>query len=126
MSPLCDCHGVEMVYQPHPNAADGFGYWRCRVRLNEWRRGRVQHYRQMIYDHYGNVCACCGETEPLFLTIDHMNGRAGEPSHGRTHTLRGTTMLRQIIREWPDDIQILCFNCNSGRERNGGICPHKA
>ena len=25
----------------------------------------------------------------------------------------------------PDTIQILCFNCNCGRARNGGICPHE-
>jgi hypothetical protein len=25
-----------------------------------------------------------------------------------------------------DTFQVLCFNCNIGRERNGGMCPHKA
>src|SRR5262252_4538483 len=23
---------------------------------------------------YGGECACCGETEPVFLTLDHVNG----------------------------------------------------
>lgn len=26
---------------------------------------------------------------------------------------------------YPKDIQILCYNCNLGREKNGGICPHQ-
>lgn len=24
-----------------------------------------------------------------------------------------------------DRYQLLCFNCNCGRHRNGGVCPHK-
>lgn len=26
-----------------------------------------------IYSHYGRECKCCGETEPIFLTLDHIN-----------------------------------------------------
>ena len=32
-----------------------------------------QSYKEKVFDHYGWVCACCGEAEPLFLTIDHVN-----------------------------------------------------
>ena len=33
----------------------------------------------------------------------------------------------QIIKAgWPKDrYQLLCSNCNQGKRRNGGICPHK-
>ena len=26
---------------------------------------------------------------------------------------------------YPPGYQVLCYNCNCGRYRNGGVCPHK-
>jgi hypothetical protein len=96
------------------------------------RQKRTQKYRKIlrdeVYEHYGNKCACCGETERRFLSIDHINGRGRE----RRQNLAGTSgngsnlsLLLDIRKNWPDDIQILCFNCNGGRAPNGGICPHE-
>jgi len=79
--------------------------------------------------HYGNCCACCGEAEIAFLTIDHVNG--GGDAHRRqiSGSRRGGDSMYRWLRSngWPqDDYQILCFNCNQGRHVNGGICPHAA
>jgi hypothetical protein len=31
-----------------------------------------------------------------------------------------------IVRhDFPDDFQLLCANCNQGKKRGGGTCPHK-
>ncbi len=30
-------------------------------------------YAPLVWAHYGQRCACCGETEPAFLAIDHVN-----------------------------------------------------
>lgn len=27
---------------------------------------------------------------------------------------------------YPPGYQVLCFNCNCGRAKRGGVCPHKA
>lgn len=36
------------------------------------------------------------------------------------------SLCRWIINnDYPNDIQVLCFNCNWGKHLNGGICPHK-
>ena len=29
------------------------------------------------------------------------------------------------IQDFPEGFQILCFNCNAGKHRNGGRCPHE-
>ena len=35
------------------------------------------------------------------------------------------TIFRKIIRGgFPANYQILCANCNWGKEMNGGVCPH--
>jgi hypothetical protein len=30
-----------------------------------------------------------------------------------------------VMNDFPPGFQLLCSNCNHGRARNGGICPHK-
>jgi hypothetical protein len=75
-----------------------------------------------VFAHYGSRCACCGESEPLFLSVDHVNGHT-VPMRERIG--RGYRTYKDIINSgFPDDIRILCINCNFGRERNGGVCPH--
>ena len=79
-------------------------------------------YRNTILDTYGPICSCCGESNRKFLTIDHVNndGYLERKKHS------GLSLYPRIIREgFPDTIRILCWNCNTGRYHNGGICPHK-
>ena len=78
-------------------------------------------YISMVQDHYGGKCICCGETEPLFLTVDHIDG--GGTKHRKE--INKSSMNRWIIENnYPDDLQLLCWNCNCGRARNNGVCPH--
>jgi hypothetical protein len=71
----------------------------------------------------GRVCACCGETEPRFLTMDHVN------NDGHIHRkTSGATNLYSYLRarKFPEGFQVLCMNCNFGKAQNGGVCPHKS
>jgi hypothetical protein len=78
-----------------------------------------------ILDHYGWKCSCCGCDIPEFLTVDHCFGAGNE--HRRDARKMGSNdWYKTIIAEnYPDKYQILCYNCNLGRQRNNGICPHK-
>jgi len=92
------------------------------------RRFKMLHRerdRNIIYEAYGNKCACCGETEKGFFTVDHVNNDGHtERKNGRYTS--GSQFYRQIIQQnFPPNYQILCYNCNMGRARNGGICPHQ-
>ena len=86
---------------------------------------RIQRYkrklREDLMDIYGWACACCGEDNPIFLTFDHIN------NDGNKHRAKfsGDGVLRDM-RDNPDTskYQVLCFNCNFGKNCNGGICPH--
>lgn len=80
-------------------------------------------YKEIVYNYYGQRCVCCGETNLAFLTIDHINGRENTPE-GKSKAYY--YIARFIIAGNPrSDIQILCFNCNCGKHRNYGTCPHK-
>jgi len=35
---------------------------------------QYRELREAIFNAYGTSCACCGETEPAFLCIDHITG----------------------------------------------------
>jgi hypothetical protein len=100
----------------------------CRRCLDVFRAHRgpyTERLRGLVYEHYGNRCVCCGETERCFLSIDHINGHPLTWQERRKHTGGGYGPYAKIIRAgFPEDIRILCHNCNHGRELNGGVCPH--
>jgi len=85
-----------------------------------------QYYRmrhEAILAYGGYRCACCKVREAMFLTIDHIN------NDGARHRRRVGVSVRffQWLKRngYPKGFQVLCSNCNQGRHRNGGICPHK-
>ncbi len=90
------------------------------------RRARV---RAAVLEAYGgSVCACCGETEPKFLTIDHVNndGAAFRRKIAGKRTAAGYHTYIWLIRNnYPPGFQVLCMNCNHGKRMNGGVCPHR-
>jgi hypothetical protein len=95
------------------------------------KRARDQKYVDLVFDHYGRKCICCGEEELLFLTLDHIdnNGAAHRKEIGTKnskHGCNGTAFYRWVVQNnYPDFLQTLCSNCNHGKHRNGGECPHK-
>lgn len=97
---------------------------RSRARLGPeyWREKNQANKRELIAA-YGGKCACCGETEIAFLTIDHINGG------GRQERLSlGNSGVLKKIRDagFPNDLyRCLCMNCQFGF-MHGRICPHQA
>jgi hypothetical protein len=87
-------------------------------RLNDERRARV-------FGHYGERCACCGEANQLFLSIDHIENDGAEMRRNGTHGRGGSQFYMWLCKSgFPAGFQTLCFNCNVGKHRNGGVCPH--
>lgn len=92
----------------------------------ERERGRaLQRYHELRHDamiaYGGYVCACCGETEPNFLSLDHIE------NDGADHRRKVGKAIWKWLRDnnYPEGFQVLCMNCNHGKARNNGICPHK-
>jgi hypothetical protein len=84
--------------------------------------------KEAVFAAYGGFrCACCGETEREFLTLDHVE------NNGSTHRRKvvgkryaaGFQTYAWIVRNgFPPGFQVLCMNCNWGKRRTG-VCPHK-
>jgi len=71
----------------------------------------------------GDSCACCGEHRVIMLDIDHINNNGS--SHRRSLNWNHYEFYRQVADGKTEGLQLLCCNCNYGKSRNGGICPHQ-
>lgn len=82
--------------------------------------------KERVFEAYGGWrCACCGETEKLFLTIDHIHNDGAQHRKSLGHgSMRTYRWLRQ--RKFPPGFQVLCMNCNFGKRMNNGVCPHQS
>lgn len=99
------------------------------AKRNPDRRKELNHKytvarRMKVLSHYSNgsmECACCGENELNFLTIDHINN----DGYKTRRTIRGARMYSWIIKNnYPAVFQVLCYNCNCSKGFYGE-CPHE-
>lgn len=85
-------------------------------------RERTKQLKAATVARYGGRCACCGETELDFLSIDHINGG------GKKHMAKigfGSGFYYWLKRNgYPSGYQVLCFNCNHAKSICG-VCPHQ-
>jgi hypothetical protein len=63
------CSECEKVYQRE--RAKEY-YEKNKSRISAKHRARYGSHKQQVLDYYGSSCECCGEKEPLFLTVDHV------------------------------------------------------
>jgi len=94
-------------------------------KVSRWNKVYGKTYRdknkELVFEHYGKKCACCGESNIKFLTIDHING--GGTKHRKNIKIKMYSWLKK--NNFPEGFQTLCFNCNWGKYHNNGVCPHK-
>jgi len=82
--------------------------------------------RREVYEAYGTVCACCGEAQPMFLSIDHINNDGAEERRSGKYGSSGTAFYLWLRKNsFPAGYQVLCMNCQVGKHRNNGVCPHQ-
>ena len=92
----------------------------CYLRTKEKVQERWRTLRLKVLNHYGAKCQCCGETQYEFLAIDHKNN----DGNVQRKSLKTSTMYRYIIKNnYPDNLQVLCHNCNLAKAFYGK-CPH--
>jgi len=79
--------------------------------------------------HYGKgklECACCGEKEIKFLTIDHIDNDGAEERRKLGMGKGGREFYCYLRKNnYPKkNYQVLCLNCNRAKY-DYGICPHQ-
>lgn len=112
--------------------AEWNGKYKTKARERVWAdavKAKKQRVKDAVFGAYGGYrCACCGETEPKFLSIDHINN---DGAQWRKDTLGSRLATGWRTYQWlqkhsfPAGYQVLCMNCNFGKRMNGGTCPHQ-
>lgn len=88
---------------------------------SQTRRSRQQKEKQIVTNHYGGKCACCGITELELLTIDHINNDGNE----HRKNIKNNIYKWLIDNNFPKEFQVLCHNCNHSKHFGKGTCIHK-
>lgn len=100
---------------------------RYRGKMLQYQRGKYLSLKLEVINAYGGKCACCGESNLCFLTIDHINndGNIERKTAGKK---TGTTMYRSLKKSgFPQGrYQVLCANCNFAKQHDpvGHRCAH--
>ena len=83
--------------------------------------------RDEVYGAYGGYkCNCCGEAERMFLSIDHVNNDGAQERKSGKYSGGGSAFYNWLRKNnFPTGYQVLCMNCQVGKHRNGGVCPHQ-
>ena len=95
-----------------------------RKKINQLIEIGQARLRQQIIAGYGGKCECCGESKSVFLDIDHINNN-GKIDRARFNSSRSFYRWLRDNGFPRDGYQLLCSNCNQGKRRNHGICPHR-
>lgn len=84
-------------------------------------------WKDEVYAAYGGYrCVCCDEREKLFLSIDHIHNDGNEERRSGKYTATGTGFYQWLRKSgFPPGYQVLCMNCQVGKHKNGGTCPHQ-
>lgn len=90
-------------------------------RAVRWGQHTRKNLRNEVLSHYGTSCACCGESEDAFLTVDHIDGSGAEH---RKIIGAGNNLYRWLRKNrFPGGFRTLCANCNLAMGIHGQ-CPH--
>lgn len=106
------CFGCREIAKAH--------YLANKEHTKEYQRGYHARLREEVIAGYGGRCNCCGEGQLEFLQVDHINNDGADQRRRLT-----TNFFKWVIDNgFPENLQILCANCNYGKHMNGGVCPH--
>ena len=96
-----------------------------------WYAKKHLSLKMDVISHYGGKCSCCGISEHVFLTLDHVNGdgaahrrQLGVLDKSKSSKGTGKSIYAWIVNhDFPDTFQVLCWNCNWAKSHGG--CPHQ-
>ena len=114
------------ISKSHYNSSYSRAYYLAN-RQDYVRRGKdgLQIRRDQAFSAYGGpACACCGESQSEFLTLDHIAGDGAAQDRQLGSRKSGDHLYRWLRKEgYPPGFRVLCFNCNCALGIYGH-CPH--
>ena len=100
-------------------------YVNNKQKVSTTQKAYGQRMKKETINKYGGCCTCCGENNLVFLTMDHINNDGAKHRRSKEGP-RGPgigTYVWLRDNEYPNTLQVLCFNCNWAKSHGG--CPHQ-
>ena len=123
--PECHRNYEKIRYHKNPEfyrALKNAWYTKHRKEMQRSERERRWKTKLACIQAYGGRCKCCGEANPIFLSLDHINndGKQDRKLYGC-----GTPFYQRLrIMGFPKGrLQVLCYNCNMAKAFFK-TCPH--
>ena len=84
------------------------------------KRWRDDYYKKKkeVYNLLGNKCVNCGEDDPIYFQIDHVNND-GYIERAQKNGRQDIYVIKKYL-ETPERYQLLCANCNWAKHMNDG------
>lgn len=79
---------------------------------NTVARNKYIKIKSEVFTYYGGKCQLCNETDYNKLSIDHLDKNGRQHRRSILKVDSGTSFYKWIFKNKPDNIRILCFNCN--------------
>jgi hypothetical protein len=99
----------------------------CKTCVNTRHRNDTRAARLKCIEAYGGHCVVCSENDPDVLTFDHVNndGKDHRKELGGKYRTGPTVALYRwaVKHNYPNTLQLLCWNCNYSKHRNKGVIP---
>jgi len=99
---------------------------KCKECFKKQTKNRYWKAKIKVIEHYGGKCVCCGESNPEFLTVDHVNNDGKKHRTEKPFSV-GNNFYKTLIKEDFNvgyELQLLCWNCNLAKNYYGQ-CPHQ-
>lgn len=71
-----------------------------------------QKIKLEVFNYYGNKCDICHDVDLSNLSLDHVDGGGRRHRKEVCGTDSGTTFYKWVNKNKPNNIRLLCYNCN--------------
>lgn len=83
--------------------------------LKTYKNKRVE-IKAKVFEYYGGKCYICGDKDNL--SLDHIDGNGRRHRREVLSTDSGSDFYKWVLKNKPDNIRLLCFNCNCATDTN--------
>ena len=97
---------------------DKYGYFNIRISNQNGFR-TIKLHKLMAIEYLNHIPN--GNT----IVVDHIDNDGHKHRKG-ADTSHHNIYYWLVRNNFPTGFQILCMNCNQGKHRNNGVCPHKS
>lgn len=93
----------------------------CRERGRKKMQETYRDIRREVLQIYGGRCVCCGNSNPKYLQLDHVNNDGGMERKQLPPHVRGGQFYKYVLKLGyiRSDLQLLCANCHNARRYGG-------